>query len=639
MSYVVQKNGDIIVSGFEGGIGDSPYNGITDERNVDIISVPGEAAITFATSKISAPLVGPVTVTSSSGSVMTFNSTAGLENNMAIYFPTITSGGTITINTVYWIGNVTLTTATVYSDYKLASPQTISGSLQGTFSTYNMGVAPSYVTGATSGGPTYFAQPTNVVSSYFTFLVDRVGMVWSNFKVTGTNSYWTYTGNIAWDGGNVSNANGNGLVYWRVSNNLKGSDSNSETVDYLFVFRNSQIDYFVAAKGGNHSGPATGVWVYGWDPTAATTGNTNYLTTAAGTNNSHEAFTPPDNRVYFCDANNIQKFFQTASGTLFDPTNAATFTYTTFNLLPANDIAQCLTYLGNNVLIGGQGNEAYQWNTTSNSITNPIPLAESFVWKMVTVNTNTYMFVGNRGRIYITNGTQANLYKKLPDHISNTIEPNYQWGGATSNKNQLYFSAKVVTNSGSAVTGYGGIWAVDLDSNAIRLSNLLSYGTYTGYATALTFQLYNPVISLSPTGGGLFAGWDTGSSSYGLDQSSSSPYTGGQAFVTTDMIPVGTLLKPATSHQIEFKLTQPLVSGESVTLYQGSYLDMTYASFATLGTLAYSASLATGNLLAANFPIQQQNQQWLLVRAVLTGTASNPSYNRLKEIRIIEAQK
>jgi len=82
----------------------------------------------------------------------------------------------------------------------------------------------------------------------------------------------------------------------------------------------------------------------------------------------------------------------------------------------------------------------------------------------------------------------------MPDHLSGTVEPYYTWGGAMSNKNQLYFSLFALNNDSSANTNYGGVWAIDLDSKygyggftsgILRMVNQLSYGTYAGYATGM----------------------------------------------------------------------------------------------------------------------------------------------------------
>jgi hypothetical protein len=276
--------------------------------------------------------------------------------------------------------------------------------------------------------------------------------------------------------------------------------------------------------------------------------------------------------------------------------------------------------LGTNLLVGGSKNQIYPWDRISTSFAYPILIAENNVKEMVTVNTNTFIFVGNRGRIWITNGTQAQLFKKVPDHLSETVEPYFTWGGACSIKNQLYFGVQATTNSGTANNNYGGVWAIDLDTKAIRLTNQLSYGTYAGVASIVF-----PIFSTSPAGTGLYIGWDNGLSGYGIDITSSSPYTTYKAYIDTDNIPIGTLRTPKTPSNIEFKLATPLVSGEGVKIsYRLDFSKSFSEVFETTTVGAFSG------VSSVNF----QNAQWLQLRVETKSTASSPSYVRLTEIRI-----
>jgi hypothetical protein len=79
---------------------------------------------------------------------------------------------------------------------------------------------------------------------------------------------------------------------------------------------------------------------------------------------------------------------------------------------------------------------------------------------------------------------------------------------------------------------------------------------------------------------------------------------------------------------MEYKLAVPLVAGESVSLayrtsINGSYVDVPITSGG-----------ATGDLSGITDSINFENSQWIQVRATLNGTATTPSYVRLKEIRI-----
>lgn len=592
-----ETDGSIVLDGFEKGIADSPFNGISDIRNANIISVPGEASVNFSTSKISSPSVTSVSVVSadSGAKTITWTGGSGLERGMAISFATTPSISGLSALTPYWLGTVTGTTAPLYTDYASSSLAAIAGTGTGTMSAYNITT------------PKHFAYDKR---SGFYFMVDSRGQVWSNMMTT-FNLYWTYTGNLL---PSTSTTSGNGLVVFQ------SSDSNPVNVaSYLILFHNGSVDYAVITS--------TLTWAYQWNIATGSVGAyavtpTQTLNSTVAQTNSHEAFLHTDGRVYYCDGNYVGSFFQTAIATAFVPGTIATYTPTKQALiLPTIDIAQCLAPLGTNILVGGQRNVAYPWDRFSTLPNYPIFLPEDYVSKMVTVNTNTYMFMGNRGRIYVTNGSQVQLYKKVPDHISGTVEPYFTWGGATSARNQLYFSLTATNNTGTAITQYGGVWAIDVDTGALRMTNKLSYDTYAGYATAMIAQ---PQTG-TPAGSGMYFGWIDGAGAFGIDQTSSNPYTGSQTTIDFDLIPIGTYQQPKNFNRIEFKLTKPLVTNESVVLNYRLNFSATY--------VAIPITSVVGEF-SANGPINFANAQWLQIQAVLNSTTSSPSYVRLKEIRI-----
>lgn len=599
----------LVIDGFANGIADNPYDGISDERNVNVISVPGEASVGFATQAVSSVAVTNGTVTSVAGSsVLTITGASGFYSGMALSFTSIGGySGIVSGTTVYWITKQTGNSFILFSDYEQANQVTVTGS-------GNAGFLPKNVNFSNYTG-TQPNKTTRSIATGNTFMVDSIGQVWSDRLLAGT--FWKFTGNVVHSGSFVGDtSNGNGIVY------LKPTGANG----YVFVFSDSSIDYF------QEQSPLT--WKYGWTPATASVSNgaivAPYLQAGAASGASHEALVGQDNVVYFCDATQVDSFFE-KPGQTFDPLTHATYTYNTPALaLPLIDQAICLAELGVNLLVGGIRNFIYPWNRVATSFTYPILLAESVTQKMITVNTNTFLFTGDRGRIYVTNGSQANLWKKIPDHLSGTVEPYYRWGNVSFSKNQMYFSALGTTNSGSALSVYGGIWAVDMDTLSIRLLNQLSYGTYAGYCPAL--QAIVPIPGSSsgssdPVGYGIVAGWNSGAATYGIDSSSSSPYTGSQAYIDSDLIPIGTFNKPRDFQRLEYKLTKPMVSGESVTVQYRLDFSQNYTTIFTDSTVgAFSGEAPNG----VNF----KNAQWVQFRVILNSTATNPSYTRLKNIRI-----
>lgn len=585
----------IVVDSFDQGIADSPFAGISDMRNVNITSVPGEASVNFSTATISPATVASGTVVSANGSThyVTYTGAAGLVNGAAVTF----TGGSLptglTANQVYWVSSIDgagAGTFQVFSDINTSSLVSISGTGTGTFAVSNM------------SQPKYFAYDSGN-STYW--LVDSAGLVWTNAS-SGTGA-WRYTGNLP-----NSVSHGNGLLYYQAS----------DGTGYIFVFSNSSIDYTLSANSSIS-------WSYQWRPSAGTVGSWSNTPSAVlnqktGNSANHEAFVAPDNHAYFCDGNWVDVFFQADVTTPvpFVPTTKSTYTFSQYQLLPSNDLALCLTFLNSSVLVGGQKNIVYVWDRISPLPNTYILFPENSIQKMVTVNTNTFAFVGSRGRIYITNGTNAQLYKKIPDHISGTVEPYFTWGGAAFTKNQLYFGVSATDNAGNPIAQYGGVWAIDMDTDALRLTNQLSYGTYAGLATAVTSNQ-----SGNPAGAGLYVGWQSGTG-FGIDTTVSAPYTGSQASIDSDLIPIGTFRKPRQFTRIEYRLTRPLVSGESISIYYR----LVFNAESTGYTLLFADS-TVGNY-SSDAPVNFRNAQWVQFQIVMNSTVSSPSYVRVKEIRV-----
>ena len=603
MAYKQEKNGDIVINGWENGIADDPYSGISDIRNINLVSIPKEASVNFSTvTNVATNKTGTMT-TSSAGSDTVTLSTNSLETFQAIQFSVLSDATKgIVLNTPYWVVALGAGVYELHTNNacKVADLVNITAdSLTGTWATINMST------------PKHFTYlKTAYIGKYF--MVDSAGLVWSNMFATNPSGYWTYTGNTTLTGGH-----GNGLV------NYVPSDSLSSGIGYVFVFRDYCIDYATITSN------TTIAWTYGWNPATGTTAQTNYLKSYGSSggisNSSHECFLAPDNVVYYCDGAYIGRFYE-ETGQVFVPTTTTTYIADNTRLLPCTDTSQCLGFLGTNLMIGGRQNVVYPWDTTSPTFSYPILLPEYNVQKMVTVNTTMYMFIGNRGRIYYTNGTNAQLYKKIPDHLSGTVEPYFTWGGACSTKNQLYFSAQAYTNAGSLLSTYGGVWAIDLDSKALRLTNKLSYGTYAGYASAII-----PNFATNPAGTGLYIGWDSGASTYGIDTTSSIPYYSGEAYIDSDLIPIGTFLKPTTNGRVEFKLSMPLLANETVSLWYRQKFSDAFTQIGTTTTNTTNGAGTTFSNVYQNVPFQKS--QWIQIRAVLTST-STASYCRLTEIRL-----
>jgi len=593
MAYQIDGR-DILINGFENGIAESPEAGIGDMRNVNIVSVPKEASVSFGVASRTLPSVSTTfTVTDLANDEITVNGGAVTTGTAVTFTTTTTLPAPLATNTTYWLApGINPGTNRIYT--------TVGTSITGLVNLTDTGTGTHTVTSINMGKPTAFDRSNGTLGSG-TFLIDENGRAWSN--IPAGNTYWVYLNNKT---ASATNANGNGIVLYTGSDGLQ----------WLFVFRNAEIDY---CQWGS-----TISWVFAWDPPNGTAGTGYTMNTGAGVNNVHEALVGQDNVVYYTDAAYLGSFFE-KFGSNFNPANTGTYTQAKKALaLPKFEVATCLAELGKNLLVGAQRNFIYPWDRISTSFTYPIQLAESYTFKMVTANTNVYVFAGNRGRVYVTNGSQANLLVKIPDHLSDTVEPYFIWGGAIYLKNNVVFGVKATDNAGNAIPNYGGVWAFNLDNNALRLINKLSYDTYAGYCSALAPILYN-TISTNAAGFGFYAGWDSGASTYGVDTTVSAPYSNYEAYLDTDIIPIGLYLQKRTLENIEWKTAAKLVSGEAIKLFYRTNITESYTLI---------GETTTTGVLSDVYPANFENVQWIQIRAFLKSTSSSPSYVRLTEIRL-----
>jgi hypothetical protein len=177
-------------------------------------------------------------------------------------------------------------------------------------------------------------------------------------------------------------------------------------------------------------------------------------------------------------------------------------------------------------------------------------------------------------------------------------------------------------------------------SNALYQAQQSSFGNWNGYVSAILNCTSSSAagITYGPSHGyGLIVASGDGSGNFTIDADISTPYTNSSSWIASDMIPVGLSIDPTTPSQIEFKLSQPLVSGESITIDVGSYLDLSYSSFKKCTFNGSNSFTTTGVISGITDGMPDINYQWIIVRATLSSISSNPSYCRITEMRIKNA--
>lgn len=372
-------------------------------------------------------------------------------------------------------------------------------------------------------------------------------------------------------------------------------------------------------------------------PATITAGTIYYVVTISGSNRQFNAYTassggsPLDIQTGAVGPQFFNTFYPVSSG------GQVTLTFTNQALnLPFYETAQCLAELGNTVVIGGNGNVLYPWDQISTLPGDLIPLAENNTVNMITANNMLYVFTGQKGNIYICNGSSASLAISVPDYcagISGTknsyIEPYFSWGGAMFMRGRVWFS--ILDQTSVKAGNCGGIWSFIPTNNlyigqdtgqALRLENQSSYGTYSGVSPVLIASLNQKGIAPQ-----YWSAWYSSISNptYGIDFTDTVPCV--QTLIETDLMNVGTMLNNKTLEQIEYKLSVPLVAGESIGI---NYRQNATDSYQSCGTVKVESVTELSGYFTANF----QNSQWLQLQIALNPVqSSTSSFCRLKEVR------
>lgn len=586
---------DIVLDGFEKGIGRSPHAGIERIENLDVIGVPGQASVAYKTAALNKPpTVSAVAFTCVAATdLITVADTTGWYNGMAIQFNSVVTSTGISTGRVFWVGDLSGNTFKVYKNPSRHASQVVdiaTGDGSGTLSSYTFGKPIDDTTGhnANSDG----------TRNYY-FILDENGRAWwvDNTGGTVTNNL-VYLGNDT-----LTGTTGRAIEFWK---------------NHILVFRSTTLDGLSTWAieddedlDAAYSGINSGGWSYG------------FVSVASHPNTPRPTFVGQDDVVYWGSTSSarVSSLTETA-GDVFECNDSGSYTRTSTALdIPDNDEVNSLGELGQYLLVGGILNKIYPWDRSSSSFDFPLIVPEKKTAYIVSSNSIAYIFAGTGSRIYQTNGVAVGLFYEIPDHLSGVGRPYFTLHDAEIDKNQLYFSFSATENDGStAVTGTDGVWAIDLTTLVLRKVLTTSHGT-EGKALLIAKN----ELTSTPPGEGFFVAWQDASSNYGVDTGSNDPYDGGEAFIDFDQIPVGTLDFNTTPSMFEFKLQRPLVSGESIQLLVRTDLSGSYTSLGTTNT---------AGLISDKFKPVVKQAEWLQIRAILTSTATSPSYVPLREIRI-----
>lgn len=376
------------------------------------------------------------------------------------------------------------------------------------------------------------------------YALDSAGVVYKS----STGSSWSVV-----SGNTTTSAAGNGLVIWK---------------SYLLVMRNAFIDVM---KISDES------WTNGWQA----------LTTDS---EWHMAIVGQDDIVYIGNSRYIASLSEN-TGQTFAPGTAATYTYTAQALdLPAQYRVKCLAELGVNLMIGtlsgdadytGNTADIFPWDRVSTSFNIPIRIAERGVHQLLNHENLLYITAGITGNIYISNGSNTQLLRKLPDSIINLSSSlgtfiTYFPGAIMSYNGRVYFGVSSGTQSGS-VDGIG-VWSVTRKGN-LTFEHTISTGTVNPTNNLFIGALY-------PWHSTYFIGWRD-NTTYGIDNIDGNRFASYASKIKTPLYQVGTPLSKFTFTQVEFTLDRPMIANDGIKI---SYRTNLTANFTEIGTRDFATN-------------------------------------------------
>jgi hypothetical protein len=242
--------------------------------------------------------------------------------------------------------------------------------------------------------------------------------------------------------------------------------------------------------------------------------------------------------------------------------------------------------------------------------------------KGINILNNIYLFAGNKGNIYVSNGYSIKRFVKMPDYIAGVVDPAWYVGGIMQHRQRPYFQM-LAKNSQTGANIMAGIFSLDLDTGALNMENEFSGGLNPAGMVSTGVLIDDNSLAIN---------YDKYYAAYGataskIDYNDTTLYSNNEVVIETDIVPIGTHFQNRTFQSAEFKLDQPLRSGDSISLYARPSLSADYTLIGTTTTQTLSGGFQT-------MPIEKL--QWIQFKVTMScnATATSSSFNRLREIRI-----
>lgn len=382
---------------------------------------------------------------------------------------------------------------------------------------------------------------TTITDLIFETKWDNAGQLWgvSDAKLYKRTTGGTWS-SVALPGGGSSGTH-QGIAFW--GNNA------TKTNGYLLLFAGGKVDLLDLADETT--------WVKGW-------------TTMTGATTKMRSFVASDNVLYVALGTNygLGLIAELTPGSFDGTVGTAVIegSSTPSLVLPAGFYVAMISELGSTLLVcankAGNNNSAtiFPWDKSSTDFDIPIKFFEDgdyAGWQVIPWGLKAYVHVGKRGQWYVTNGTEAVKFSKIPTSVVD-IDPDsfLIYPDAADIVNGLIYFA--MSHDSTGYTNLG-IYSLNPNTGAINYEHTIS----TGAVGAVTLK----ITSIKSLGNKEFIINWMDDTTYGADKVDTNRYTSDSAYLITPFLRVGTKHHLRTFSTFEVQLTQPLASGDSVKLY------------------------------------------------------------------------
>lgn len=325
--------------------------------------------------------------------------------------------------------------------------------------------------------------------------------------------------------------------------------------------------------------------------------------------------------VYITDGNGIRKITNFTDGTAGNPPATGDLSAGYVLTLPSGKYASTMALLTNKLMIGTATTgvreaNIYPWDKLStHSYDNPISLNEIGINSLLADGNKMYVSAGNHGNIYVTDGTNYRLIKRIPFSsrrnfgYTMTTYPNAM---AVNGIGNLLVGTSTSSSNSSTVAKHG-VYEINVNDSKypVSLKCIISSGTVTGVNGILKIG----VVSMVGSDDSIYLGWMSGTT-YGYDKTGLTYYTTYSAQAETGIILIADQLTPKSFKNLEFKLGSPLTTGTGIKVEYRRHLSDTYT---TIGTYDYAT---LGSVISHNTPALMTDIEQVQLRVSLTTPAS-----------------